>query len=232
MHKPPKETELEEWAAETFKVQRDKNGAELFRDLTKTAYVTLHYPPVFRELFLQTERHYLDGRGIMRFRERFFREGGRPPGPRREAAWARQGGRAGHAGAPFLGRADLGVGQRQRLARPELQRGAEVQRPRHVRHPAGVQAQGVHRDGGMARGGMADTTPAVTSLGNADPYLRRRYGAAWEVEGMLFGDTVTGPWLEGFSGHGGTASSSAAATTRAFTRRATSRPSTRGSRRL
>ncbi|RYO88707.1 hypothetical protein DL762_003633 [Monosporascus cannonballus] len=60
MHKPPKETELEEWAAETFKVQRDKNGAELFRDLTKTAYVTLHYPPVFRELFLQTERHYLD----------------------------------------------------------------------------------------------------------------------------------------------------------------------------
>ncbi|RYP35623.1 hypothetical protein DL767_003735 [Monosporascus sp. MG133] len=50
----------------------------------------------------------------------------------------------------------------------------------------------------FASGDMTDTTPAVSSLGNVDPYIRRRYGTNWEVEDVRFGDTATGPWLEGF----------------------------------
>lgn len=46
-------------------MQHDLTGAELFRDLKKTAFITLHYLPESRELFLQTEHHHLDGRGLM-----------------------------------------------------------------------------------------------------------------------------------------------------------------------
>ncbi|RYP17755.1 hypothetical protein DL765_004333 [Monosporascus sp. GIB2] len=275
---------------------RDKNGAELFRDLTKTARIALHYLPESSELFLQTEHRHLDGRGIMRFWDRFseaviepkgggFRgrdsaaasQGGRPPGPRREVAWVRQGDRAGHAGTPFLRRADLDAGadvsalpgrnfsaelkfsvrgtsailqecRRKKftatavwhaamaLATRDTQTQAGPKKPtgggddpnddaytvsnhRTVLSVVAEPAEGRTFDDlageltAFCRRGISEppgvwgalrpmieeiTTPAVSSLGNVDRYVRRRYGAAREIEGVWFGDTATGPWLEGF----------------------------------
>ncbi|KAK3300633.1 uncharacterized protein B0H64DRAFT_315727 [Chaetomium fimeti] len=42
-----------------------------------------------------------------------------------------------------------------------------------------------------------ETTPALSSLGVVDQFVKERYGE-WGVEEVWFGDTVTGPWLEHF----------------------------------
>ncbi|RYP72696.1 hypothetical protein DL771_004032 [Monosporascus sp. 5C6A] len=90
-------------AGGTFKVQRVKNGTGLFRGLTKTAYITPHYLPEFRE----AEVSIRDTSAILHACKR-------------------------------------------------------------------------------------------KNLGNVDPYIRRRYGADWEVEDVWFGDTVRDAWLEGY----------------------------------
>ena len=53
---------------------------------------------------------------------------------------------------------------------------------------------------------MTDTTPAVSSLGNIDAFIRKRYSSSkptsssswWDIEDVWFGDAATGPWLECF----------------------------------
>ncbi|KAI6777829.1 uncharacterized protein J7T54_002691 [Emericellopsis cladophorae] len=50
---------------------------------------------------------------------------------------------------------------------------------------------------------LQETTPAVSSLGPVDSFIRSSYGhsaehASWTIRDVWFGDTVTGPWLECF----------------------------------
>ncbi|KAI1344179.1 hypothetical protein F5Y15DRAFT_104603 [Xylariaceae sp. FL0016] len=45
---------------------------------------------------------------------------------------------------------------------------------------------------------MTDSTPAVSSLGNLEQFISRKYGSDWEIMDAWVGDTVTGPWIEGF----------------------------------
>ncbi|KAK5659408.1 hypothetical protein OQA88_609 [Cercophora sp. LCS_1] len=45
---------------------------------------------------------------------------------------------------------------------------------------------------------LEETTPAVSSLGVVDGFIKREYGG-WTVDDAWFGNTVTGPWLECFS---------------------------------
>jgi hypothetical protein len=42
-----------------------------------------------------------------------------------------------------------------------------------------------------------ETTPALSSLGLVEEFIKERYGE-WRVEEVWFGDTVAGPWIEHF----------------------------------
>ncbi|RYP42312.1 hypothetical protein DL768_010361 [Monosporascus sp. mg162] len=221
-YKSPKETELREWAAETFEMRRDKNGAELFRDLTKTAYITLHYLSEFRELFLQREHHHLDGRGIMHLWDSFSRAVIEPKGvvfgdeiqqlpPRSDDLRG------------YIPKKPTGGGDD-----PEDDTYSVSNHPTAlpgVAEPGGGRTfdklagelmafyrRGISERPGVwgvlrpmigeitplfASGDMTNTTPAVSSLGNVDPYIRQQYGADWEVDDVSFGDTATRPWPEG-----------------------------------
>ncbi|KAI1399384.1 hypothetical protein F4819DRAFT_510194 [Hypoxylon fuscum] len=314
----PNQYELEEWAKETFKVQRQKNGAELFRDLTKTTYATLHYLPEFNELFLQSEHHHLDGRGVMHFWDEFFEAILRPKDvvfgieferlpPRSDDLLAlneKVVGRGKDLAASLL--QPLSSGEpismpvaninaspsrnfslelkfsvrdttaiiqackkrnftltavwhaAMALATQEIQKSAGgspgtkfmgfsnfnlrgyfpksndthayTVSNHHTVLPVVVEPDGKSFDEiasqltkfyrtGLSQpadiwcalkpmieevtplftsGDMTDTTPAVSSLGNIEPYIKRKYGSDWEIEDVWFGDTVTGPWIEGF----------------------------------
>ncbi|RYP81258.1 hypothetical protein DL769_002088 [Monosporascus sp. CRB-8-3] len=134
----PTETQLEEWAAEPFKV----------RSITTwTAGVSCTpWDRFFRAII--EPKGVVFGDKVQRLPPRsddLLDLSEKSPGRGKEVALAM-------LERLSSGRADLDAGRRQRLARPELRRGAEAHLPRHVRHLAGVQAQKFHRDGGMARG--------------------------------------------------------------------------------
>ncbi|KAK0610814.1 hypothetical protein B0T14DRAFT_487280 [Immersiella caudata] len=69
---PSSPAELEAWLDETFVVAPGKTWQDLYRDMVKTKYMTLHFCPEASQLFVQGEHHTLDGRGAVTLIERFF----------------------------------------------------------------------------------------------------------------------------------------------------------------
>jgi hypothetical protein len=63
--------DLESWAQETFKVEPDLTGSELWRQTTKARLPTMYYLPKSSELSLQAEHSHFDGRGLIMFWNQF-----------------------------------------------------------------------------------------------------------------------------------------------------------------
>lgn len=63
--------DLEAWSQETFKVEPNLTGSELWRQLKKTRLPTLVYLSSSGELSLQAEHSHLDGRGLIQFWNEF-----------------------------------------------------------------------------------------------------------------------------------------------------------------
>jgi hypothetical protein len=70
------------WERTTFKVHsNDMTAEKLFRQVERTAMVTLHYlpsikketDPTVHQLVFQAEHHHIDGRGVYYFFDQFFR---------------------------------------------------------------------------------------------------------------------------------------------------------------
>ncbi|KAM0562027.1 hypothetical protein ACHAPJ_002469 [Fusarium lateritium] len=69
---------LEDWLSETFLVYQDKTPDETFRDSVSRRYPTLFYFPATRELTLQVNHSWVDGRGTLFFWDTFFSTLARP----------------------------------------------------------------------------------------------------------------------------------------------------------
>lgn len=63
--------DLEKWADETFKIERNLTGADIWRQLKKTRLPTMRFLPNTNEISLQAEHSHLDGRGLIHFWREF-----------------------------------------------------------------------------------------------------------------------------------------------------------------
>jgi len=69
---PSSPAELEVWLNATFVVAPGKTWEQTYGKMVKTSQMTMYYCPEAGQLFIQSEHHTLDGRGIMNFWHQFF----------------------------------------------------------------------------------------------------------------------------------------------------------------
>ncbi|KAJ3542399.1 hypothetical protein NM208_g4121 [Fusarium decemcellulare] len=64
--------DLDKWLSETFIVCRDQSPDDVFKECVARPYMTLFYFPATRELTLQANHSFIDGRGALFFWDTFF----------------------------------------------------------------------------------------------------------------------------------------------------------------